>query len=193
MNKFIVILLVSLTVYTIYAYTNTSSSKSGESLDMSNINSIYQFKLNSADGKLIDFNDFRGKKILIVNTATECGFTYQLESLQKLQDKFVENLVVIGTPSNDFMNQEPRNNSEIINFCSDKYGVEFLLTEKIHVSGKKIHEIYKYLTNIEYNGTNNKKVSWNFNKFLIDENGYLLDHFGSMTKPFSEKIISLLR
>ncbi|MED5474681.1 MAG: glutathione peroxidase [Candidatus Neomarinimicrobiota bacterium] len=193
MNKFIVILLVSLTVYTIYAYTNTSSSKSGESLDMSNINSIYQFKLNSADGKLIDFNDFRGKKILIVNTATECGFTYQLESLQKLQDKFVENLVVIGTPSNDFMNQEPRNNSEIINFCSDKYGVEFLLTEKIHVSGKKIHEIYKYLTNIEYNGTSNKKVSWNFNKFLIDENGYLLDHFGSMTKPFSEKIISLLR
>lgn len=193
MNKFIVILLVSLTVYTIYAYTNTSSSKSGESLDMSNINNIYQFKLNSADGKLIDFNDFRGKKILIVNTATECGFTYQLESLQKLQDKFVENLVVIGTPSNDFMNQEPRNNSEIINFCSDKYGVEFLLTEKIHVSGKKIHEIYKYLTNIEYNGTNNKKVSWNFNKFLIDENGYLLDHFGSMTKPFSEKITSLLR
>jgi glutathione peroxidase len=193
MNKFIVILLVSLTVYTIYAYTNTSSSKSGESLDMSNINSIYQFKLNSADGKLIDFNDFRGKKILIVNTATECGFTYQLESLQKLQDKFVENLVVIGTPSNDFMNQEPRNNSEIINFCSDKYGVEFLLTEKIHVSGKKIHEIYKYLTNIEYNGTSNKKVSWNFNKFLIDENGYLLDHFGSMTKPFSEKITSLLR
>jgi len=193
MNKFIIILLVSLTVYTIYAYTNTSSSKSGESLDMSNINSIYQFKLNSADGKLIDFNDFRGKKILIVNTATECGFTYQLESLQKLQDKFVENLVVIGTPSNDFMNQEPRNNSEIINFCSDKYGVEFLLTEKIHVSGKKIHEIYKYLTNIEYNGTSNKKVSWNFNKFLIDENGYLLDHFGSMTKPFSEKIISLLR
>ena len=193
MNKFIVILLVSLTVYTIYAYTNTSSSKSGESLDMSNINNIYQFKLNSADGKLIDFNDFRGKKILIVNTATECGFTYQLESLQKLQDKFVENLVVIGTPSNDFMNQEPRNNSEIINFCSDKYGVEFLLSEKIHVSGKKIHEIYKYLTNIEYNGTNNKKVSWNFNKFLIDENGYLLDHFGSMTKPFSEKITSLLR
>ena len=193
MNKFIVILLVSLTVYTIYAYTNTSSSKSGESLDMSNINSIYQFKLNSADGKLIDFNDFRGKNILIVNTATECGFTYQLESLQKLQDKFVENLVVIGTPSNDFMNQEPRNNSEIINFCSDKYGVEFLLTEKIHVSGKKIHELYKYLTNIEYNGTNNKKVSWNFNKFLIDENGYLLDHFGSMTKPFSEKITSLLR
>ena len=193
MNKFIVILLVSLTVYTIYAYTNTSSSKSGESLDMSNINSIYQFKLNSADGKLIDFNDFRGKNILIVNTATECGFTYQLESLQKLQDKFVENLVVIGTPSNDFMNQEPRNNSEIINFCSDKYGVEFLLTEKIHVSGKKIHEIYKYLTNIEYNGTNSKKVSWNFNKFLIDENGYLLDHFGSMTKPFSEKITSLLR
>ena len=193
MNKFIVILLVSLTVYTIYAYTNTSSSKSGESLDMSNINSIYQFKLNSADGKLIDFNDFRGKNILIVNTATECGFTYQLESLQKLQDKFVENLVVIGTPSNDFMNQEPRNNSEIINFCSDKYGVEFLLTEKIHVSGKKIHEIYKYLTNIEYNGTNNKKVSWNFNKFLIDENGYLLDHFGSMTKPFSEKITSLLQ
>ena len=160
---------------------------------MSNINNIYQFKLNSADGKLIDFNDFRGKKILIVNTATEGGFTYQLESLQKLQDKFVENLVVIGTPSNDFMNQEPRNNSEIINFCSDKYGVEFLLTEKIHVSGKKIHEIYKYLTNIEYNGTNNKKVSWNFNKFLIDENGYLLDHFGSMTKPFSEKITSLLR
>ena len=193
MNKFIVILLVSLTVYTIYAYTNTSSSKSGESLDMSNINNIYQFKLNSADGRLIDFNDFRGKKILIVNTATECGFTYQLESLQKLQDKFVENLVVIGTPSNDFMNQEPRNNSEIINFCSDKYGVEFLLTEKIHVSGKKMHEIYKYLTNIEYNGTNNKKVSWNFNKFLIDENGYLLDHFGSMTKPFSEKITSLLR
>ena len=193
MNKFIVILLVSLTVYTIYAYTNTSSSKSGESLDMSNINNIYQFKLNSADGRLIDFNDFRGKKILIVNTATECGFTYQLESLQKLQDKFVENLVVIGTPSNDFMNQEPRNNSEIINFCSEKYGVEFLLTEKIHVSGKKIHEIYKYLTNIEYNGTNNKKVSWNFNKFLIDENGYLLDHFGSMTKPFSEKITSLLR
>jgi len=193
MNKFIIILLVSLTVYTIYAYTNTSTTKSGESVDMSNINNIYQFKLNSADGKLIDFNDFRGKKILIVNTATECGFTYQLESLQKLQDKFVENLVVIGTPSNDFMNQEPRNNLEIINFCSDKYGVEFLLTEKIHVSGKKIHEIYKYLTNIKYNGINNKKVSWNFNKFLIDENGYLLDHFGSMTKPFSEKITSLLR
>ena len=188
MNKLFLISILIVSIYTIYANSNSSNNK----INRTEINPIYDINLKKINGEDIHFSNYKGKKILIVNTATECGFTNQLESLQKLQEKFKEKLVIIGTPSNDFMNQEPRKNNEISNYCKINYGVDFTLSEKIHVKGKMIHPVYKYLTDKISNGQNNKHVSWNFNKFLIDENGYLIKRFGSMTKPLSNKIISLI-
>jgi len=189
MNKIIILSLLIASIYAIYANNKTNV------IDKNNnqIKSIHDYHLTLANGDIIKLSDYKGKKILIVNTATECGFTNQLESLQSLQDKFNENLIVIGTPSNNFMNQEPRENNEIISFCKLNYGVEFIITEKIDVKGENIHPVYNFLTNKVLNGFNDKNVSWNFNKFLIDEDGFLIKHFGSMTKPLSNNIISLIK
>lgn len=150
--------------------------------------SIYEYKINNINGENINFNKFSGKKILIVNIASKCGFKSQLKGLQKLHEIYEDNLVIIGVPSNDFMNQEPKNNQQIQAFCKRNYGVDFILTEKTNVKGKKIHPLFLYLSDINLNGINNKAPSWNFNKYLINEKGYLIDVFGSSTKPLSKRI-----
>ncbi|MAJ44904.1 MAG: glutathione peroxidase [Candidatus Marinimicrobia bacterium] len=189
MNKIVIISIILAFICFVYAKISSNSSDQ----DISQIKTIYDYELRLENNQIIKLKNFKGKKILIVNTATECGFTSQLESLQELHENFKKDLVIIGTPSNDFMNQEPRSNKEIINFCKLNYGVEFLITEKIHVKGKNKHPIYEFLTNKILNGINDKNVSWNFNKFLIDEEGYLLKYFGSMTKPLSKSITSLIK
>tara|TARA_B100001540_G_C15400861_1_gene458802 strand:- start:1 stop:537 length:537 start_codon:yes stop_codon:yes gene_type:complete len=155
--------------------------------------SIYDFKINGIDGSIIDFKQFKGKYILFVNVASKCGFTSQYEGLELLFQKYKEKLIVIGFPCNQFGSQEPGNSKEIIKFCTDNYGVSFLLSEKIDVKGKNINIIYKWLTNISMNGKFNSSVKWNFQKYLVNPNGELINYFYSTTKPMSEKITSLLK
>lgn len=149
---------------------------------------IYDFEINGLLGGNIDFSDFKGKKILCVNVASKCGFTPQYEALQKLHEKYSDQLVIIGFPCNQFMNQEPGTNEEIATFCKKNYGVEFLITEKIDVKGANQHPIYEWLTNKSLNGKMDSKVKWNFQKYLIDEKGQLLEVFGSNVDPMDDEI-----
>jgi glutathione peroxidase len=150
--------------------------------------SIYQIKINNLQGEELNLSDFEGKKILFVNVASKCGFTPQYKELQELQDEHKDNLVVIGVPCNQFGGQEPGNSDEIQEFCSINYGVSFPITEKIKVKGSEKHPLYKYLTDKKLNGKKNSSVKWNFQKYLVDENGNLVDYWYSITKPKSKKI-----
>lgn len=154
-------------------------------------NSIYDFSFNSLDGDKIDFSQFKGKKILIVNTASECGFTPQYEELQTLHEKYKDKLVVIGFPANEFGKQEPGSNEEIKGFCQKNYGVTFTMAEKTVVKGEEISPLFKWLTTQE-NPSFTGDIKWNFEKFLLDENGKLIARYRSMTKPMSDKITSQL-
>ena len=154
---------------------------------------VYDFSLTGTDGKEINLNMFKGKKILFVNVASKCGYTPQYEGLQKLYEQNKENLVIIGLPCNQFMNQEPGTNEEIQTFCSKNYGVTFPITQKIYVKGDKIHPLYNWLTRKEFNGVEDSKVKWNFQKYLIDEEGALIQVFGSKVKPLGEEIISAVK
>ena len=153
---------------------------------------IYNFKVAGLNGGTIDFADFKGKKILIVNTASKCGFTPQYEDLEALYKKYEGKLVIIGFPANNFFSQEPGSNETIESFCKKNYGVTFPMAAKISVKGKDMAAIYKWLCNKSENGVMDAKVSWNFNKFLVDEHGKLIGHFKSKVKPMSEEIISKL-
>lgn len=155
--------------------------------------SIYDIKINSLTGKPIDLSEFKGKKLLFVNVASKCGFTPQYKELQHLQDKYKKNLVVIGVPCNQFGKQEPGSSAEIQEFCEVNYGVSFLITEKVDVKGSAQHKLYNWLTTKAINGQKSSTVKWNFQKYLVDEKGELLDHFFSITKPMSSKITSYLK
>ncbi|MDC3195438.1 glutathione peroxidase [Flavobacteriaceae bacterium] len=155
---------------------------------MSAKKSIYDIEINSLQGKPINLSLFKGKKILFVNVASKCGFTPQYKELQKLHNIYEESLVVIGVPCNQFGKQEPGNSSEINEFCQVNYGVSFLITEKISVKGKQQHPLYRWLTDKNENGRKNSSVKWNFQKYLISEDGELIDHYYSMTSPTSSKI-----
>ncbi len=154
--------------------------------------SIYDFKVEALDGGEIDFAKFKGKKILIVNTASKCGFTPQYEGLEKLYEQYKDKLVIIGFPANNFMKQEPGNDKEIATFCQKNYGVTFPMASKISVKGKDQAPIYTWLTRKKYNNFKDSKVSWNFNKYLLDEKGNLIGVFGSRTKPMSDDIVGKL-
>ncbi|MBB4805564.1 glutathione peroxidase [Chryseobacterium defluvii] len=154
---------------------------------------IYDFKVESLDGKEINFADFKGKKILIVNTASECGFTPQYADLEKLYEDHKDKLVIVGFPANNFGGQEPGTNSEIGAFCQKNYGVTFPMAAKVSVKGDDTAPIFKYLTEKELNGVKNSTVLWNFTKFLIDENGKLIDSFVSTTNPTDEAITKYLK
>ncbi|KMQ58939.1 glutathione peroxidase [Chryseobacterium sp. BLS98] len=154
---------------------------------------IYDFKVESLDGKEINFADFKGKKILIVNTASECGFTPQYADLEKVYEEYKDKLVIVGFPANNFGGQEPGTNTEIGAFCQKNYGVTFPLAAKVSVKGDDTAPIFKYLTEKELNGVKNTTILWNFTKFLLDENGKLIDTFVSTTKPTDEAITKYLK
>ncbi|MGN7863820.1 glutathione peroxidase [Chryseobacterium sp. 22458] len=154
---------------------------------------IYDFTVESLDGKEINFADFKGKKILIVNTASECGFTPQYADLEKVYEQYKDKLVVVGFPANNFGGQEPGTNTEIGAFCQKNYGVTFPLAAKVSVKGDDMAPIFKYLTEQELNGVKNTTILWNFTKFLVDENGKLIDTFVSTTKPTDEAITKYLK
>ena len=169
----------------IFIKTLTITNKSSK---MSSKKSIYDIEINSLQGKPINLSLFKGKKILFVNVASKCGFTPQYKELQKLHNLYEESLVVIGVPCNQFGKQEPGNSTEINEFCQVNYGVSFLITEKISVKGKEQHPLYSWLTNKNENGRKNSSVKWNFQKYLISEDGELIDYYYSMTSPTSSKI-----
>ncbi|MCI5055344.1 MAG: glutathione peroxidase [Flavobacteriales bacterium] len=147
-------------------------------------------KLNSEE--TLDFATYKGKKILLVNVASKCGYTKQYSDLQALYEKYKDKLVIVGFPCNQFGGQEPGTEAEIVQFCSANYGVSFPMTEKIKVKGKEQHPIYQFLTQKEQNGLDDFNVNWNFNKFLVDENGKLIKHYKSGVKPMDEEIVNIL-
>jgi len=155
--------------------------------------SVYDISLNKITGETFKLSDFKGKKILVVNTASKCGYTSQYGDLENLYQANKDKLEIIGMPCNQFMGQEPGRNSEISTFCKKNYGVTFTLLEKGHVKGSKQHPLYSWLTKKENNGVDNYNITWNFNKFLLNENGELIEYFGSGVSPTSEKITSLLK
>ncbi|MEO6229045.1 MAG: glutathione peroxidase [Ferruginibacter sp.] len=154
--------------------------------------SIYDFKVEGLDGKTIDFASFKGKKILIVNTASECGFTPQYEGLQELYEKHKDKLVIVGFPANNFGGQEPGSNTQIKEFCKKNYGVTFPMAAKISVKGADVAPIYQWLCNKSENGVLDAEIKWNFNKFLLDENGHLIAKFDSKVTPMSDELVSKL-
>lgn len=153
---------------------------------------IYSFKLKTLEGEEITLEKFKGKKMLLVNVASECGFTPQYKNLQALHDKYKDKLVVIGFPANNFGGQEPGTSTEIKTFCTKNYGVTFQMMEKISVKGDDMHPLYKWLCNKEENGVNSDAPKWNFSKYLIDEKGNIIKFFGSRVDPLDTAITSLL-
>ncbi|MBO72235.1 MAG: glutathione peroxidase [Flavobacteriales bacterium] len=154
---------------------------------------VYDISLNKISGESFKLSDFRGKKVLIVNTASKCGYTSQYGDLEKLYQEYKDKLEIVGMPCNQFMGQEPGKNSEISAFCKKNYGVTFTLLEKGYVKGSNQHPLYSWLTKKEKNGVDDYKITWNFNKFLLDEDGKLIGYFGSGVSPTSEKITSLIK
>lgn len=155
--------------------------------------SIYDIEINSLQDNIIDLSTFKGKKMLFVNVASKCGFTTQYKDLEQLSRDYRDRLVVIGVPCNQFGNQEPGTPEEIQEFCEVSYGVDFLMTEKIDVKGMNQHSLYTWLTKKSLNGKKSSTVRWNFQKYLVDENGELIDYYFSITKPTSKKITKHLK
>ena len=156
--------------------------------------SFYDFTVKDIDGKPFSLATLKGKKVLVVNTASKCGNTPQYEDLEKLYKEYESrNLVIIGFPANNFLGQEPGTNEEIKNFCTLNYGVTFPMMSKISVKGKDMDPLYKWLTTKELNGVMDSDVSWNFQKYMIDENGKLIGMVEPKVKPYTEKILTWLK
>jgi glutathione peroxidase len=154
---------------------------------------FHQFSLQKLNSdELIDLSAFKGKKVLVVNVASECGYTPQYDDLQEFYKSYSDKIMVVGVPCNQFGGQEPGTEAEIANFCKSNYGVNFPMTTKVDVKGSGQHPMYKWLTSKALNGQGDYQVSWNFNKFLIDEEGNLIGHFPSNVNPFDEAILSKL-
>lgn len=156
-------------------------------------NSFYEYKVEGLTGNTINFADFKGKKVLVVNTASECGYTKQYEDLQKLHETYKDKLVVIGFPANNFGGQEPGSDAEIASFCQKNFGVTFPMASKVSVKGDDTAPLFQFLTQKNLNGVKDSEIKWNFTKFLLDENGKLIDSFPSKVKPTDEEIIKYLK
>jgi glutathione peroxidase len=155
--------------------------------------SVYDFKVPGLDGNSIDLSKFKGKKLLIVNTASKCGYTPQYADLEKLYEKYKDKLTIVGFPANNFGSQEPGTNADIKEFCSKNYGVSFPMAEKVDVVGDNTHPLFKYLTEeAKKLGVADPVIKWNFTKFLIDENGKLIAVFPSKVTPLSEEVTKYL-
>jgi len=155
---------------------------------------FHDFTVETIEGEQLDLSSMKGKKVLVVNTASKCGFTPQYADLQKLYEEYgKEDFTVIGFPANNFANQEPGNDEEIKRFCRKNYGVTFPMMSKISVKGEDQHPLYQWLTQKRYNGKINSKVQWNFQKYLINEQGELVNVFHPKIKPRDEKILSWIK
>lgn len=152
---------------------------------------FYDFKVKTLEGQEFDFSSLKGKKVMVVNVASKCGLTPQYKDLEEVYEKYQsDNFVIIGFPANNFMNQEPGTATEIRKFCTDNYGVSFPIMEKISVKGDDMHPVYQWLTSKSKNGVRDSEVSWNFQKYLIDEQGNLIEVIPPKEKPTSDKVIA---
>lgn len=155
---------------------------------------LYDFKVEALDGSEFDLSKLKGKKVLVVNTASECGLTPQYEELEALYKEYKDqNFVVIGFPANNFGGQEPGTNAEIATFCQKNYGVTFPMMAKISVKGKDMHPLYQWLTSFKQNGVKDHEVKWNFHKFLVDEEGKLVKEIEPRTSPMDPEIINWIK
>lgn len=161
-------------------FTVTAFSQSG----------FYDFKVKTLEGEQFDFSTLKGKKVMIVNTASKCGNTPQYKALESLYEKFKGQLVIIGFPANNFGGQEPGTNKEIRQFCTDNYAVTFPMMSKISVKGDDMAPLYKWLTSKQFNGVRDSEVTWNFQKYLIDEKGKLVDVIPPKENPDSDKVLA---
>jgi glutathione peroxidase len=185
----IILFVAAIGISLSYALTGEPSPKPDMEL-VANDN-LFNHGFTDIDGNPVKFSALKGKKFLIVNTASKCGYTKQFSDLQELHEKYGDKVTVIGFPANNFGGQEPLANEEITDFCQKNYGVTFLMSEKISVKGKDINPLFQFLTNAS-NPSFTGDIRWNFEKFLIDENGELIARFRSGVKPLDEKIVSLL-
>jgi glutathione peroxidase len=153
---------------------------------------IHQFQLPGIKGGTISFADFKGKKILLVNVASECGLTPQYQQLQELYANYSDKIVVVGCPANNFGAQEPGDETQIASFCSLNYGISFPMTAKISVKGDDMHPLYQFVTQKSENGKEDSEVKWNFQKYVFDEEGYLLGSVAPMKQPADDEVLNLL-
>lgn len=197
-TKNIILMTLLYTMLSVFGCKQVKSKP--DNINMADKSTFYEFletnpnaKVKSIDGKEVDFSQFKGKKVLIVNTASECGYTPQYEDLEKLYETYKDKLVILGFPANNFGGQEPGTNEEIKEFCKSKYSVTFPMFEKISVLGDDMAPIYKWLTSKDMNGWNEQQPKWNFNKYLLDENGNLAKYYSSAVKPLSDDIVSQVK
>lgn len=174
-------LLLAILSFVMITTTDTNENKK---------ESIHQFKVKDINGKSFEFSSLKGKKVMIVNTASKCGLTPQYEKLEALYQKYKnDNFIIIGFPANNFMGQEPGTDQEISSFCQKNYGVSFPMMSKISVKGKGMHPVYQFLTKKSKNGLEDNEVQWNFQKYLIDEEGHLVKVISPRTQPDDASII----
>jgi len=174
-------LLLAILSFVMITTTDTNENKK---------ESIHQFKVKDINGKSFEFSSLKGKKVMIVNTASKCGLTPQYEKLEALYQKYKnDNFIIIGFPANNFMGQEPGSDQEISSFCQKNYGVSFPMMSKISVKGKSMHPVYQFLTKKSKNGLEDNEVQWNFQKYLIDEEGHLVKVISPRTQPDDASII----
>jgi glutathione peroxidase len=151
--------------------------------------SVYQFRVKDIDGREVSFSDFKGKVLLIVNTASECGFTPQLEALEQLYQEYKDQgFEVLAFPSNDFFGQEPREGQDIKEFCRDNFHTTFPIFEKTQVRGREASDLFQFLANRSHNGLISSRPKWNFHKYLVDRSGRVVNYFYSFTNPTSDKL-----
>ncbi|MBF03816.1 MAG: glutathione peroxidase [Flavobacterium sp.] len=188
MKKFLIFcVMVFLVQHSVFAQKKSNSSNDNKQTMKEN---IYQFKVEDIEGNTFDFTSLKGKKIMIVNTASKCGLTPQYKDLQALYDKYKDqNFVIVGFPANNFASQEPGNNEEIATFCERNYGVTFPMMSKISVKGHDMHPLYVFLTQKAKNGFEDSEVSWNFQKYLINENGEVEKVISPRTLPTDASVV----
>lgn len=189
-------ILSVLALITLIACTSSVQKRNPESIttldQMLMEKSIYDFKMKDINGEEVDFSQFKGKKLLLVNVASKCGYTPQYADLQKLHEAYGDQVTIIGFPANNFGGQEPGSNEEIKEFCSQTYGVTFTMMDKISVKGADKHPLYRWLSDKDLNGWNDKEPSWNFCKYFINEKGELVKFFPSSVKPMDKDILALI-
>ncbi len=187
MKKFLVLPLLTALLFSCgKKVDNTKAIQNGKAVSLYSQN----FKVTTLTGEPFDLQQLKGKKVMIVNTASKCGLTPQYEKLEALYEKYKDqNFIIIGFPANNFMSQEPGTNKEIASFCKENYGVTFLMMSKVSVKGDDICPLYQFLTQKSKNGVADSKVAWNFQKFLIDENGYIAYSMPPKMQPDAQEII----
>ena len=189
--------LITLSILTISCVFIESGEKEllnnqNDNKEMSKTESIYNIKVNKLDGTSLDLKEFKGKKMLFVNVASKCGYTPQYAELQELYDQYSEKLEIFGVPCNQFGGQEPGSDEEIAQFCKKNYGVTFTMLEKVDVKGSSQHPLYSWLTTKEKNGVMDATVRWNFHKFLVDEEGALINMYNSRTNPVGTEMLEAI-